>query len=87
MPLVLVRFPDMVQVDAAVHEDRASKDSVKLESDESILVVSGRLAVIRQCLEQGPNFEPRTLQPFYISSCRVPRATVVNIPRMLCGLR
>jgi hypothetical protein len=50
MPLVLVRFPDMLQVEAYVHEVRASKDNVKPDSDESMLVNDGSSAVIRQCL-------------------------------------
>lgn len=38
IPLVLVRFPDMLQVDAYVHEERVSKESAIVESDDSILV-------------------------------------------------
>lgn len=37
MPLVLVRFPDMLQVVAYAHEESESKESAKVESEESIL--------------------------------------------------
>lgn len=37
IPLVLVRFPDMLQVDAYVYEESESKESAIVESDDSIL--------------------------------------------------
>lgn len=40
MPLVLVRFPDMLQVDADVNEEKESKESARVESDDNI---AGRL--------------------------------------------
>jgi hypothetical protein len=39
MLLVLVRFPDMVQVEAKVHDEKESRESVRMDSDESIRVV------------------------------------------------
>lgn len=38
MPLVLVKFPDMLQVDANVYEEIESKESAKVESDGNILI-------------------------------------------------
>jgi hypothetical protein len=48
---VLVKFPDMTQVEAWVYDEKESRESVKMDSDESIRVIGSRLAImIRQCL-------------------------------------